>query len=130
MAEIKNLPVFEKEIGDTWIHGAGTDPQKISRYRRLLRHISENGVPECDLSDSLLLVPEHTWGMDQKTFFRNETAFTAEELEACAEWRRPIEQSWQEQRDYVAAAEKLMGISAGKYLTAPTTTAICATMCD
>ena len=111
VAEIKNLPVFEKEIGDTWIHGAGTDPQKISRYRRLLRHISENGVPECDLSDSLLLVPEHTWGMDQKTFFRNETAFTTEELEACAEWRRPIEQSWQEQREYVAAAEKLMGVT-------------------
>jgi hypothetical protein len=110
VAGLRDLPVFEKEIGDTWIHGAGTDPQKISRYRRLLRYLSENGAPECDLSDSLLMVPEHTWGMDQKTFFRNETAFTAGELEACADWRRDIERSWQEQRDYVAAAEKLLGL--------------------
>ena len=25
------------EIGDTWIHGIGSDPIKVSRYRELLR---------------------------------------------------------------------------------------------
>ena len=33
---IATLPVVTAEIGDTWIHGAGTDPQKLARYRALL----------------------------------------------------------------------------------------------
>ena len=30
------LPTFTGEIGDTWIHGVGSDPRKVSRYRRSL----------------------------------------------------------------------------------------------
>src|SRR5262249_75458 len=31
------LPVVTGEIGDTWIHGVGTDPTKVSRFRQLCR---------------------------------------------------------------------------------------------
>ena len=44
ISTLKDLPIVTKEIGDTWIHGAGTDPQKVSRYRKLLRHIRDNGI--------------------------------------------------------------------------------------
>ena len=37
LREIKNLPTIDAEIGDTWIHGLGTDPQKVSRFRRVQR---------------------------------------------------------------------------------------------
>ncbi len=32
-----HLPVVTGEIGDTWIHGVGTDPRKVSHYRALCR---------------------------------------------------------------------------------------------
>ncbi|MCX6056317.1 MAG: DUF5054 domain-containing protein [Chloroflexi bacterium] len=65
------LPVVEQEIGDTWIHGIGSDPIKVSRYRELLRLRSEwlNGGKTSyvdgrflNFNRRLLLVPEHTWG--------------------------------------------------------------------
>ncbi|MHC4887054.1 MAG: DUF5054 domain-containing protein, partial [Planctomycetota bacterium] len=30
-----DLPIVTQEIADTWIHGAGTDPTKVSRFRAL-----------------------------------------------------------------------------------------------
>lgn len=77
------LPVVREEIGDTWIHGAGTDPLKLARFRELLRlragWIAEGRMSEDDeayarMSESLLLVAEHTWGLDVKKWlpdFRN-----------------------------------------------------------
>lgn len=106
---LSNIPIIDKEIGDTWIHGAGTDPEKVSRYRKLLRHIKNNKV-NVDLSENLLLIPEHTWGMDVKTFFHNETDYTHIELESLVEQRKEIENSWQEQRRYVSEAERCLHI--------------------
>ncbi len=66
------LPIVDKEIGDTWIHGAGTDPLKVSRYRALCRFIDSREHADSreikSFRRKLLLVPEHTWGMDLKTF--------------------------------------------------------------
>ena len=106
-----SLPVVESEIGDTWIHGAATDPGKLSRLRALQRHIAEQGTGGIDLCDHLLLVPEHTWGMDIKTFFHNETDFTPEQMEGCREARQRVEASWQEQRSYVEDAEAALGVT-------------------
>ncbi len=117
---IPHLPILDGEIGDTWIHGAGTDPEKVSRYRRVLRHIEENGIPAgADLSDNLLLVPEHTWGMDVKTHFHNDTHFTQAEMESVKPAREKIEKSWQEQRDYVTKAEALLGLAPEYPVTKP-----------
>ena len=111
VAGLKGLPVVESEIGDTWIHGAGTDPEKVSRYRKVLRKLdATDGVP-CDLSDSLLMVPEHTWGMDLKTFFHDDRHYSAEELAGMPTERATIERSWKEQRAYVERAEKLLGVT-------------------
>jgi hypothetical protein len=68
------------------------------------------GEISADLTDSLLCVPEHTWGMDVKTHFPLKEPYTHEELETVAEERAKIERSWDEQRDYVRCAETLLGV--------------------
>lgn len=110
---LKNLPVIDKEIGDTWIHGAATDPEKLSRYRKLIRYIAENGVGDKDISDNLFLVPEHTWGVAIQCYFPFEKDYTYKEMEkykGTAEYEKCVN-SWEEQRDYVRNAEKLLGVT-------------------
>lgn len=119
----KDLPVITSEIGDTWIHGAGSDPGKVSAYRALLR--LKDRLPEDTMQKiykELLPVPEHTWGRDEKTtlgswqpdgdikgeyryFIRKEF----EEVRATEKFQM-MEYSWKEQRDYVkTAVEALSG---------------------
>ena len=72
------LPVFEGEMGDSWIHGSATDPYKSAALRVLMSLKCkwfcdgslerENGEYK-DFSDALLCVAEHTCGMDSKTYF-------------------------------------------------------------
>ena len=104
------LPVVDKEIGDSWIHGIGTDPQKVSLYRALLRKLRQHKTGEYDLSDNLMLIPEHTWGMDIKTFFHNDTDYLLNDfikVVGCQGYN-DLEKSWQEQRNYVKLAAKVM----------------------
>lgn len=108
VANLKNLPVVENEIGDTWIHGAATDPQKLSRYKRLLRYINDNNI-QADFTDNLLLVPEHTWGMCVQKYFPDTEHFTYEEIEKIS-GNTIIEKSWTEQRKYVEDTEEMLGI--------------------
>ncbi|HWQ59209.1 MAG TPA: DUF5054 domain-containing protein, partial [Clostridia bacterium] len=71
------LPVVTQEIGDTWIHGVTTDPLKVSGFSRLLA-LTEEWVKSGALDpespaygafmEPLLLVAEHTWGMDTKKY--------------------------------------------------------------
>lgn len=71
------FPVLTEEIGDTWIHGTGTDPLKVSHYRRLLA-LKEQWIADGKLAvgspayhcmmENLLLIAEHTWGMDVKKY--------------------------------------------------------------
>jgi hypothetical protein len=113
LRQVKNsLPVVELEIGDTWIHGAGTDPRKEAEYRelsRLRRAWLERGVSPARLktfSRKLLCVPEHTWGLDVKTHLNDWTHYSAEEFRAVrgeANFQK-MEQSWDEQRGYLIAA--------------------------
>lgn len=110
VSHLKDLPVVDKEIGDTWIHGAATDPQKLSRYRKILRHIESLNDLQLDLTDNLLCVPEHTWGMDLKKHFPFKEFYSHQELEPLKAEREKIEKSWQEQRDYVTKAEALLNI--------------------
>lgn len=111
--KMENIPVLEKEIGDTWIHGAGTDPLKMSRYRNVLRKIENMDLESVDLTDSLMLVAEHTWGKDIKCFFDNKTDFTYVEMEKIKDTDKykDVVASWNEQREYVFSAEKKLGIS-------------------
>lgn len=77
------FPVLTEEIGDSWIHGAASDPLKVSQYRELMRlrdkwtdegRLDPNSKEYAAFCDQLILIPEHTWGMDEKkhlTDFKN-----------------------------------------------------------
>lgn len=76
---VKNrLPVITAEIGDTWIHGAASDPYKTAGLRTLIRlknkWLAEGRLARKDeayqqLAEQLLCVAEHTWGLDMKAYF-------------------------------------------------------------
>lgn len=103
------LPVVTHEIGDLWIQNVGTDPKKVSVYRELLRSIEKEGV-KSDLTDSLLLIPEHTWGGWEFMFPDFETYLFEDFKQVPKEKRALYEQSWQEKRDYTTKACKALGI--------------------
>ncbi|MEI6168303.1 MAG: DUF5054 domain-containing protein [bacterium] len=111
-----SFPVVDQEIGDTWIHGGGTDPWKLSRYRALLRlHKewlrSERLLPArqdyVTFTTQLLCVPEHTWGVSitphllgDLDHYRNADFDRVRHRGTF----RMAEASWQEQRDYIERA--------------------------
>lgn len=115
LATIKDsLPIVTSEIGDTWIHGVGSDPLKVSQFLALQRLHGEwiaDGVaatPEQHVgfdafSRLLLMVPEHTWGMDIKTHLADFTTYRQPEFNAARQRAnfQLVEQSWDEQRGYV-----------------------------
>lgn len=111
-----DYPVVTQEIGDSWIHGIGTDPRKMSQFRGLLRLQNTEGLSALDkeaMNKELLLVPEHTWGLDEKTwlgqtkelgYLRGEyETFLKEDFvrEEKTEKFQRMEKSWREQRAYV-----------------------------
>lgn len=76
----RELPVVESEIGDTWIHGAASDPYKTGAMRTLMRLKDgwlERGLltrgSDCyrAFADALLCCAEHTWGGDMKVFLED-----------------------------------------------------------
>ena len=78
------LPVITEEIGDTWIHGTGSDPQKVSALKALVRldgawvkdgtwakHnllLEDGRNARSAFLEELLLICEHTWGLDFKKY--------------------------------------------------------------
>ncbi len=74
----EKLPVFEGEMGDSWIHGSATDPYKSACLRTLMR-LKNKWLADASLeresdeygnfTDALLCIAEHTCGMDSKTYF-------------------------------------------------------------
>lgn len=102
----REFPIVENEIGDSWIHGVGTDPTKTRAFRSVLRQNKDWSV---DFSDNLLVVPEHTWGLDLKTFFHDEEHYFIDDLKN-ADNIEKMEKSWEEQRNFVYKAAKISGI--------------------
>ncbi len=101
------LPVVTEEIGDTWIHGVGTDPHKVSNYRALLRLAGTLPEPERGrIYKPLLSVPEHTWGMDEKTHLNDHETFTKQALQEAlrTDKYQRFMTSWDEQRSYITQA--------------------------
>lgn len=101
------LPVITDELGDTWIHGLGTDPQKLSQYRALLRMADTLPVQAREaMFAHLLLVPEHTWGLDEKKHLhenRNYCRPLFDRVRNNFNYKK-MELSWAEQRRYVQDA--------------------------
>jgi hypothetical protein len=86
--KIKNrLPVVEEEIGDTWIHGAASDPLKTAQYKKLLRLNALwtiRGLLPGDtcktVMENLLMVAEHTWGTDSKRYLQDYSNWKKEDF--------------------------------------------------
>lgn len=108
----ERFPLIEREIGDSWIHGVGTDPAKVSRFlelQRLYDRFDEEGLSpqRAAFGRRLCLVPEHTWGVDIKTYLRDETHWDRADfdLARCTDPRFAFcESSWNEQRAYLDTA--------------------------
>jgi len=105
------LPLVTQEIGDTWIHGVGTDPIKVSCFKELsrLRHQWLEAQPALSsdarfktFSRYLLMVPEHTWGMDEKTYLGDHENYSAMDFQAARGKANFIkfQSSWVEKRAY------------------------------
>lgn len=74
----EKLPVFEGEIGDSWLHGSAADPYKSAALRELMylkrQWLADGSLRKAsaeykNFSDALLCIAEHTCGMDGKTYF-------------------------------------------------------------
>lgn len=116
-SERERFPVIDCELGDSWIHGAASDPQKLARFRALQRlydAFETEGLnePRRAFGRGLTLVAEHTWGVDIKTFLRDETAWDrpAFEEKRKSDFRFSYtEASWAEQRAYLDEAVQHLG---------------------
>ncbi|MBV8515155.1 MAG: DUF5054 domain-containing protein [Acidobacteria bacterium] len=108
------LPIVTQEIGDTWIHGIGSDPLKVARYRSLcaLRNMwIANGkfkvgdATDVKLLRNLLLEAEHTWGTDTKTWLDFDN-YVPSDLMKMLDTKnyKVVQSSWQEKRNDLFAA--------------------------
>ncbi len=105
------FPIVTQEIGDSWIHGTGTDPQKLRHFRALGRlydgFVTDLTPQRSAFGRALTMVAEHTWGVDIKTYLRDEHAWDRPDFEAArqSDYRfHYAEASWAEQRAYLDAA--------------------------
>lgn len=126
--DLSGLPIVDKDLADTWIHGVGSYPAEISqmrenreRARRLHRaHFTRWLQGEDPPSDSgplweryyeaVGLFAEHTWGADVKTWlgpdrvYKKQDFLAARNTESC----RFMERSWQEQRQRAEESTRLL----------------------
>ena len=106
------FPAVDLEIGDSWIHGAASDPQKLQRFlalQRLYEGFALERLTQKRLAfgRGLAMVAEHTWGVDIKSYLRDEANWDRPAFEAArkSDYRYAYtEASWAEQRAYVDAA--------------------------
>lgn len=110
-----SLPIITQEIGDTWVHGVGTDPTKVRRFKELSRlrqewiadgTLEEGGDLDQRFGWPLIQVAEHTWGMDEKTHLDDYRAYQGVEFSQLRQTERcrQFEFSWDEQRAYIDEA--------------------------
>ena len=81
------LPVVKAEIGDTWIHGIGSDPYKVRCLKRLLAWAKTKPDmlgSDCFM-DRLLMICEHTWGMDFKKYLGDYTNYAIDDFHRARE---------------------------------------------
>ncbi len=111
------FPVVDIELGDSWIHGVGTDPIKVKRFLALQRlygqFVAEGLTPERRaFGRGLTLVAEHTWGVDIKSYLRDQTAWDRVDFDRLRKTDHRFaysEASWAEQRGYLDAAVATLG---------------------
>lgn len=122
--DLGQVPLVDKDLADTWIHGAGSYPAEVSqlrenreRARRLhglyFAHLASGGpaLPRLETLwnryyEATALFEEHTWGADVKTWLGPDRVYEKEDFLA-AKATPPyefMERSWQEQRQRMTEA--------------------------
>ncbi|MGG1678193.1 DUF5054 domain-containing protein [Neobacillus sp. NRS-1170] len=106
------LPVVFEEIADSWIHGVATDPKKVAMYRELLR-LRSQWVSEGKLdvsseeyqmfSDWLLLIPEHTWGLDEKKYLNDYKNYAKQDFQQARQRNTIDEDSVPDKYSYIGS---------------------------
>jgi uncharacterized protein DUF5054 len=115
---VAKLPVITQEIGDSWIHGIGSDPLKVARYRTVCRvrnaWIASGKLKVGDATDvkllrNLLLEAEHTWGTDTKTWLDFDNYVPADLMKMLdTKNYKVVTSSWLEKRkDLIHALDSL-----------------------
>jgi len=120
----KHFPVLTGEIGDTWIHGMGSAPDRMAKVRalyRLHKQWIENGQLDPDSDEAvrfavrLGLITEHTWGADNGKYLKNETPdkYNVDGFRASRHLPEFLfmEASWREIDDYIPQAIDLLPAS-------------------
>lgn len=115
------FPVLTGEIGDTWIHGMGSAPDRAAKVRalsRLYRQWVEHEQLRPDSEEAIRfairlgLIAEHTWGADCGKYLQNETP-DKYNVEGFRESRLLpefvfMETSWAEIDEYIPQAVALL----------------------
>ena len=136
---LAQLPVVTSELGDTWLHGAASEPVRAAFFKRasaLRAQCVASGTPQCAPGDAvlanftrfLLKCGEHTWGKDIKSFLHDtahwSNAALAAQLAAGAPNFLDVVASWAEQRDWCATyAVEALAVG-GHPLAAPVAAAL------
>lgn len=112
------LPVVDKEIGDTWIYGVPSDPQKVSRMRVInsaYEELDKQGRLESMMTSDAVLRNatrfalkngEHTWGKDVKTYLYDDYSWKNKDFSKARMSTKngsqyaALESSWWEQRHW------------------------------
>ncbi|KAK9821791.1 hypothetical protein WJX81_004092 [Elliptochloris bilobata] len=119
----RNWPTVTQEIGDTWVYGVASDPQKLARFRALMR--MRSALPEEALrvpalknfTRMLLKIPEHTWGADMKTYLPDFDNWDNADFHAhLGDWDyQAVVAGWYDQAAYLDhAVEALSGSPEGQ----------------
>jgi len=101
--DLSDLPVVSGDLGDTWIHGAGTYPKEMSLYRHARKKVADLNLPReqtKDFYENAILFCEHTFGLDVKTHLTWQRSYekTAFLNERSLPRYKLMEKSWDEQR--------------------------------
>ena len=102
----KEFPVITSEIGDSWIHGIGTDPWKVARFRELERFYAECGTfsNKSTFERRLLEVAEHTWGLCESVNYYSIRGWNDNDPNLQKKDARYFASSWAEQRALLTSA--------------------------
>ncbi len=117
------LPIYEGEIGDTWIHGASADPYKAGALRVLMalkqKWLADGtmvkGSEEYNkFTNDVLCLAEHTCGMDSKKFLGDYEHYLKKDFEyARAKDNVRVTKPW---RDFPQNYSIMLSRHKGKFL--------------
>lgn len=102
--DLSGLPVIRGDLGDTWIHGAGTYPKELGMLRRARKKVEALRLPREQTKafhENALLFYEHTFGLNGTGYMGYHRRYDKEAFreDRKSKTYRLFEKSWDEQRE-------------------------------